>query len=344
MTIDHTYMQRCFYLARLGRGYVAPNPMVGCVIVAEGRIIGEGYHRQYGGPHAEVNALNSVTEKHLLSKSTVYVNLEPCSHYGKTPPCAARLVKEGIKKVVICNLDPNPLVAGRGIAMLREAGIEVETGVLEPEGWALNKRFFTYFTQKRPYIILKWAQTADGFLDAFGDTPIRISTNITKALVHQMRAEESAILVGTQTALKDNPSLHTRRWFGNHPLRIAIDKTGKIPSTHHLLDNTQPTILVSEQKNEPPYMAFDFSQDIIPQLLSKLYDLKIQSIIVEGGQNTLERFIAGNYFDEIQVEIGSYTCGQGTPAPVFAQDGLRQEVQRIGDGTFVHYYKQHGAF
>lgn len=332
-------MRRCFYLARLGRGYVAPNPMVGCVVVAQGRIIGEGYHRQHGGAHAEVNALNSVKERHLLPQSTVYVNLEPCSHYGKTPPCADRLVKEGVKKVVICNIDPNPQVAGKGIEKLRMAGIEVETGVLAQEGWELNKRFFTFFTQHRPYIILKWAQTADGFLDAMNDKPIRISTDITKALVHQMRAEESAILVGTQTALKDNPSLHTRRWFGKHPLRIAIDRTGKIPASHHLLDGSQPTLLVSETRNDAPYMQFDFSQNIIPQLLNKLYELKIQSLIVEGGEKTLQQFIDGNYFDEIQVEHGSYCCEQGTSAPQINHLALRCHMQHIGDGTFVHYYK-----
>lgn len=338
MTVNETYMRRCLQLARLGRGYVAPNPMVGCVVVAEGRIIGEGYHRQHGGAHAEVNALNSVKERHLLPESTVYVNLEPCSHYGKTPPCADRLVSEGVKKVVICNVDPNPQVAGRGIAKLKAAGIEVETGVLEKEGWELNKRFFTYFTQKRPYIILKWAQTADGFLDAFDDKPIRISTDITKALVHQMRAEESAILVGTQTALKDNPSLHTRRWFGKNPLRIAIDKSLKIPPTHHLLDGSQATLIVNQEQNETPYLAVDFSQNIVPQLLDYLYKTKIQSIIVEGGQKTLQTFIEGNYFDEIQVEIGHYCCHQGTPSPSIP-DGLRADIQHIGDGTFVHYYR-----
>jgi diaminohydroxyphosphoribosylaminopyrimidine deaminase/5-amino-6-(5-phosphoribosylamino)uracil reductase len=336
---DITYMKRCFYLARLGRGYVAPNPMVGCVVVAQGRIIGEGYHRQHGGPHAEVNALNSVKERHLLPQSTVYVNLEPCSHYGKTPPCADRLIKEGVKKVVVCNLDPNPLVAGRGIEKLRQAGIEVATGLLEQEGWQLNRRFFTFFTQHRPYIILKWAQTADGFLDALNDKPIRISTDITKALVHQMRAEEAAILVGTQTALKDNPSLHTRRWFGKHPLRIAIDRIGKIPPTHHLLDGTQATLILTETNHKPPYQPVDFKQNIIPQLLDKLYEMKIQSLIVEGGEKTLQTFIEGNYFDEIQVEYGAYCCHQGTPAPSIGHLHLRQEVQQIGDGMFVHYYR-----
>lgn len=336
---DNTYMKRCFYLARLGRGYVAPNPMVGCVVVAQGRIIGEGYHRQHGGPHAEVNALNSVKERHLLPESTVYVNLEPCSHYGKTPPCADRLVCEGVKKVVISNLDPNPQVAGRGIAKLQAAGIEVVTGVLKEEGYHLNKRFFTYFTQHRPYIILKWAQTADGFLDAFDDKPIRISTDISKALVHQMRAEESAILVGTQTALKDNPSLHTRRWFGKHPLRIAIDRNLKIPPTHHLLDQSQATLIVNEHKNDDIYWQADFNQNIIPQLLTELYNRKIQSIIIEGGEKTLLSFIEGNYFDEIQVEIGRFGCQEGTPAPVIKHKGLRKEIQHIGDATFIHYYR-----
>ena len=339
MTFDDiTYMKRCFYLARLGRGHVAPNPMVGCVVVAEGRIIGEGYHRRYGAPHAEVNALNSVKEKHLLHQSTVYVNLEPCSHYGKTPPCADRLICEGVQKVVVCNLDPNPQVAGRGIAKLRAAGIKVETGLLEKEGWELNKRFFTYFTQHRPYIILKWAQTADGFLDADDEKPIRISTDITKALVHQMRAEESAILVGTRTALKDNPQLHTRRWYGKHPLRIAIDRNCTIPATHHLLDGTIDTLIVNNQRNDAPYLQLDFSENIIPQLLTALYERNIQSIIIEGGEKTLQQFIDGDYFDEIQVEIGHYCCHQGTPSPSIP-DGLRADIQHIGDGTFVHYYR-----
>lgn len=338
LTFDQTYMQRCLQLARLGIGYVAPNPMVGCVIVAQNRIIGEGYHRQYGEAHAEVNALNSVKERHLLPQSTVYVNLEPCSHYGKTPPCADRLVSEGVKKVVICNVDPNPQVAGRGIAKLKAAGIEVETGVLEKEGWELNKRFFTFFTQKRPYIILKWAQTADGFLDAFDDKPIRISTDITKALVHQMRAEESAILVGTQTAIKDNPQLHTRRWFGKHPLRIAIDRANKIPSTHHLLDGKTDTLIINAHKNEPPYLQLNFNQPILPQLMAELYQRGIQSLIVEGGEKTLRSFIESNYFDEIQVEIGSYRCHQGTPAPTLPT-GLQQKLQHIGDGMFMHYYR-----
>lgn len=332
-------MQRCFHLARMGRGYVAPNPMVGCVIVAEGRIIGEGYHRQYGGAHAEVNALNSVKEKHLLPNSTVYVNLEPCSHYGKTPPCADRLIKENVKKVVICNLDPNPQVAGKGVAKLKAAGIDVVTGVLETEGWKLNKRFFTFFTQHRPYIILKWAQTADGFLDAKQEEPIRISTNISKALVHQMRAEENAILVGTQTALKDNPSLHTRRWYGKNPLRIAIDRNLKIPSTHHLLDNSQKTLIVNALKNDSTHLQLNFSNNILNPLLDELYQRNIQSIIIEGGKKTLDTFIQNNLFDEIQIEIGSYCCHEGTMAPILSAHGLQQDIRHIGDATFIHFYR-----
>lgn len=303
MNISETYMRRCFQLARLGSGRTAPNPMVGCVVVSpDGQIIGEGWHRYYGGWHAEVNALDSVKEKNLIKESTLYVNLEPCSHYGKTPPCSLRIINEGVKKVVISNLDPNPQVSGRGIQMLRDAGIEVETGVLEDEGWQLNRRFFTFHTKRRPYIILKWAQTSDGFLDAFSEKPVRISSDLTKALVHKMRAENQAIMVGTTTVLKDNPHLNTRRYYGQNPTRVTFDKIGGIPANSKILNDSAPTIVIREE----------MTPDAIGAML---YEKGIQSIIVEGGRNTLERFIHACLYDEVQIETGAYSCHTGTPAP-----------------------------
>lgn len=303
--------------------------MVGCVIVSEDdRIIGEGWHRYFGGWHAEVNALDSVTEKHLLSTSTLYVNLEPCSHYGKTPPCSLRIIKEGVKKVVICNLDPNPQVSGRGIQMLRDAGIEVETGILEDEGWQLNRRFFTFHTKHRPYIILKWAQTADGYLDAFAEKPVRISSDLTKALVHKMRAENQAIMVGTTTAIKDNPHLNTRRYYGANPTRVVFDKSGRIPATHKIFDASAPTLVIKEEMSPEDIGVW-------------LYGKGIQSIIVEGGRNTLERFISAGLYDEVQIEVGPEPCHAGTPAPEIK---INENAETTTYGkqkmiTFAHYEK-----
>lgn len=314
---EKKYMRRCFQLSKLGLGKVAPNPMVGCVIVHNDKIIGEGFHRQFGEPHAEINALNSVANKSLLKDSVLYVNLEPCSHYGKTPPCALRLINEGIKNVVVCNLDPNPKVAGRGVTMLRDAGIEVSVGLLEQEGWILNRRFFTYHTKHRPYIILKWAQTADGYIDGIEEKPLLISSNITKALVHQMRAEEMAILVGTKTALKDNPKLHTRRWFGKNPLRIAVDRNLSIPNYYNLYDGSVSTIIYNSVKNDNDCLVkLDFKSDIITQILADLYERGIQSLIVEGGKFTLDCFIKSKFYDEVQIEESPVKCGSGVAAPI----------------------------
>jgi len=301
-SLDEQYMLRCFQLARLGATRVAPNPMVGCVVVARGKIIGEGWHRYYGGWHAEVNALDSVKQKELITESTLYVNLEPCSHYGKTPPCSLRIIKEGVKRVVIANLDPNPQVSGRGIEMLRSAGIDVEVGVLEKKGWELNKRFFTFHTKHRPYITLKWAQTSDGFIDACEKEPIRISSDLTKALVHKLRAENQAIMVGTTTALKDNPHLNTRRYYGQNPVRVVIDKKNIIPRANKIFDNSALTIVID--KESTPL-----------QIAQLLYEKGIQSLIVEGGCNTLERFISDKLYDEVQIEVGPYPCNFGTRAP-----------------------------
>lgn len=318
MTAEESYMYRCFQLARLGIGNVAPNPMVGCVIVSENKIIGEGYHQQFGQAHAEVNAIASVEDKNALTHSTLYVNLEPCSHYGKTPPCADLIIKYGIPKVIICNTDPNPQVSGNGIKKLREAGIQVEQGLLEDKGLLLNRHFFTFHTKKRPFILLKWAESKDGFLDGKEENPIQISNEITKTLVHKLRAEEMAILVGTKTALKDNPKLLTRRWSGKNPIRIAIDKTLKIPSHYKLLDRQAETIIFNAIKNEegnPLFIKLNFEKNIIPQILDYLYKNNINSLIVEGGKQVLESFLELGLYDEIQKEISDFCLYEGTKAP-----------------------------
>ena len=250
---DDDYMRRCIQLAENGLGAVAPNPMVGAVIVHEGRIIGEGYHRRFGEAHAEVNAIARVARPELLQQSTLYVNLEPCSHYGHTPPCSKLIISKHIPRVVIANVDPNPKVAGRGIRMMREAGIEVITGVLEKEGEWLNRRFFTFQRLHRPYIQLKWAQSADGFLDRLREEnnaipPVQISSELTKLLVHKARTEESAIMVGTNTAIKDNPKLTVRRWSGQNPVRVVVDRLLRIPSHYHVFDQSIPTLVYTEQK------------------------------------------------------------------------------------------------
>ncbi|MCQ2351132.1 MAG: bifunctional diaminohydroxyphosphoribosylaminopyrimidine deaminase/5-amino-6-(5-phosphoribosylamino)uracil reductase RibD [Paludibacteraceae bacterium] len=323
MNVVDNYMSRCFQLAALGNTRVAPNPMVGCVIEAKGEIIGEGWHRCYGSWHAEVNALDSVKKRELLPDATLYVNLEPCSHYGKTPPCADRIIKEGVKRVVVSNLDPNPQVSGRGIKRLQDAGIEVVTGVLEEEGWFLNRRFFTYHTKHRPYIILKWAQTSDGFIDAFQDKPVRISSDITKALVHKMRAENQAIMVGTRTAIKDDPHLNTRRWYGKNPIRVVIDTKGRVPVTNRIFDNSAPTIVID--KAMTPGQIAEF-----------LYEKEIQSIIIEGGRDTLQRFIDDGLYDEVQIEKGPFKCFEGTPSPKITIPN-NAETYTIGEQELIKF-------
>lgn len=344
---DEIYMRRCFQLAKMGQGHVAPNPMVGAVIVHNGRIIGEGYHRQWGGPHAEVNAVNSVRaeDQHLLKESTIYVSLEPCSHWGKTPPCAKLLIDRQIPHVVVSCDDPFPEVAGRGFKMLREAGATVETGVLAKEGWELNKRFFTFHTKKCPYITLKWAQTANGYMGTADGQSISISTPETLALVHQMRAQENAILVGTNTAVNDNPSLTLRHYAGLQPLRIAIDRHLRIPASHHLLDGSAPTLIFCEKKPigtpnaEYVEAPFDSKGIDLTFVLSELYERKTQSLIVEGGSQLLHSFIDNGLYDEMRVETNtaiSAECGIKAPS---AQGELRESI-RVGNNIINRYRKK----
>ncbi|HXD92656.1 MAG TPA: bifunctional diaminohydroxyphosphoribosylaminopyrimidine deaminase/5-amino-6-(5-phosphoribosylamino)uracil reductase RibD [Bacteroidia bacterium] len=330
------YMQRCLELAAKGLGSVAPNPMVGCVIVHNNVIIGEGYHQKYGEAHAEVNAIASVVNKNLLAESTVYVNLEPCSHYGKTPPCSDLLIEHKIKRVVVACLDTNPLVAGKGIEKLRNAGIEVFTGVLEKEAYELNKRFFTYHEKKRPYIILKWAQTKDNFISKFPPF-IReenwITNNESKKLVHTWRAQEQAILVGTTTALLDNPALTVRLTEGKSPIRILIDKELKVPFINPIFSNAAETIVITEKKevsvNNVTYHQIDFTKEITPQILNYLYDKKVTSVIIEGGRHTLQSFIDRGLWDEARIFTGNKYFQSGIKAPVINKS--KSNSQMIGD-------------
>ena len=322
----HTkYMERCLELAARGKGHVAPNPMVGAVVVCHDRIIGEGYHQQYGGLHAEPNAIASVKDQRLLAESTLYVNLEPCSHYGKTPPCAQLIIDKKIPRVVVGGLDPFPEVSGRGISMLQAAGVEVVAGVLEEQCEALNKRFLTFHRNHRPYIVLKWAQSADGFMDVVrkpndGQQAIVFSSETTQALCHKLRSEEAAILVGTRTAILDNPSLTVRKWGGQSPLRIFIDRRGTVPSTHHLYSGTESTWALTESRAAIDHPAvtsieLDFNQDILPQIMQVLVREKIQSLIVEGGACLLNSFIVAGLWDEAFIETSEIGLGQGVKSP-----------------------------
>jgi diaminohydroxyphosphoribosylaminopyrimidine deaminase/5-amino-6-(5-phosphoribosylamino)uracil reductase len=329
------YMRRCFQLAENGMGSVAPNPMVGAVIVCDGEIIGEGYHRRYGGPHAEVNGIASVQRPELLPRSTMYVNLEPCSHYGHTPPCSRLIIDKKIPRVVIANVDPNPLVSGRGMKMMREAGVEVSSGLLNEEGEWLNRRFFTFQREKRPYVYLKWAQSADGFLDKQrednnDEPPVQISTEFTKTLVHKARTEESAIMVGTNTAIKDNPKLTARRWMGDNPVRVVIDRKLRIPSGYNLLDGTIPTLVYTEQNaadsENLTYIRINFAENLVRQILDDLFDRNILSLIVEGGQQLLNAFIRAGAWDEARVEIAPLWIGKGVKAPEIEGDVIGREA------------------
>ncbi len=317
-------MQRCLQLARLGMEQVAPNPMVGAVVVHEGRIIGEGYHRRFGDWHAEPNAIAAVVDKSLLPHSTLYVNLEPCSHYGKTPPCAELIMRMRIPRVVVGTLDPNPRVAGRGVELLRQAGVEVRTGVLADECRELNRRFLCYQEKKRPYMVLKWAQTRDGFIDRLRttrDEPVAVISNaLTKQRVHQTRAENMAILVGTRTALLDNPGLRVTRWTGRNPLRVVIDRRLQLDLTYKLLDGSAPTLVFSEREAYPfetpaEVVRIDFSENIWPQVWQTLYERHIHSVLVEGGAQVLGSLLEQGRWDELQVEISPACLGNGVKAP-----------------------------
>jgi len=316
-------MRRCIQLAKNGLGTTYPNPLVGSVIVYENKIIGEGWHRQSGMPHAEVNAINSVKNKQLLRNATIYINLEPCSHTGKTPPCANLIIEKQIKNVVIGCKDPNPKVAGNGIKLLKKSGLKVTCGILENECEHLNKRFFSFFLKKRPYIILKWAETLDGFIspnEKKEKKPVWISNKNSRQLVHQWRAEEQAILVGTQTVVDDNPSLNTRDWYGNSPICILIDKSLRISKDHKVYKNNSKTIVITEKQSKNKknqfFESINFNSSIANQIGAILYSHGIQSVIIEGGAQTLQTFIDENLWDEARVFSGPITFNNGTKAPI----------------------------
>lgn len=325
-SLDELYMRRCMQLARCAAGSTSPNPIVGAVIVCDGRIIGEGYHIRAGEPHAEVNAVRSVSpaDREVFPRSTIYVTLEPCSHYGKTPPCCDLIIECGIGRVVIGTTDNNECVNGAGIARMKSAGIEVVVGVLDDECYRLNRPFFTSNRLSRPTVTLKWAQTADGYIDTArdGGAPLRISTPVSLVAVHKLRAMHDAILVGTRTAILDNPSLNLRYWEGRNPLRLVIDRAGTLPATLNLFDGSQRTVVYTANAVDGKYgknveqVVLDFSVDVIPQILSHLHSLKVQSLLVEGGAALLQSFIDSSLWDAARVEVNdSLHAGGGVAAP-----------------------------
>lgn len=332
MNQHEKYMSRCVQLARNGLGLTYPNPIVGSVIVHNDKIIGEGWHQKAGEAHAEVNAVNSVQDKSLLPKSTIYVSLEPCSHYGKTPPCSNLIIDSGIKNVVIGTVDPFSEVSGRGIKKLFEAGCEVVVGVLEKTCQDLNKRFFTFHTKKRPYIILKWAESKDRFLSPkfqksqIDRQPVWITNKYSKQLVHKWRAEEQGILVGTNTAVADNPMLNTRLWKGASPVRIVLDQNLRIPKDSHLFDGSIKTIVLSgKSPSEKPFKnvifeTLSFQENLAAQVCEVLYKHEIQSVIIEGGRQTLQTFIDSGNWDEARVFTGKIEFQEGIEAPKISEN------------------------
>ena len=362
------YIQRCLQLAKNGLGTTRPNPSVGAVIVHDNIIIGEGFTSPYGGSHAEVNAINSVKNQELLKEATIYVTLEPCAHYGKTPPCANLIVEKQIPNVVIGCIDTNSLVAGKGVEILKKAGCNVTVGVLENECLEHHKRFFTVQNKKRPYIILKWAETQDGFIapnrhyeqsEVISEVkmrlpqqksllrndaqPIWISNTYSQQLVHKWRGEEHAILVGTNTVIADNPSLTVRSWTGDNPIRIIIDRNLRIPKEATVLNGKVKTIVITEKKTSERhyeqsevifYEEIDFSSNIVEQICQVLFKHQIQSVIIEGGAQTLQTFINTNLWDEARVFIGETTFKNGIKAPVFkaklsSEEKIENDILRI---------------
>ncbi|MEZ4796440.1 MAG: bifunctional diaminohydroxyphosphoribosylaminopyrimidine deaminase/5-amino-6-(5-phosphoribosylamino)uracil reductase RibD [Flavobacteriaceae bacterium] len=324
MNIHEKYISRCIEIAKNGLGTTAPNPMVGCVIVHDSKIIGEGFTSPYGGSHAEVNAINSVKNKSLLKVANLYVTLEPCSHFGKTPPCADLIVKYQIPNVIIGTIDTNSKVAGQGIARLRDFGCNVTVGVLESECKEHHKRFFTFHNKKRPYIILKWAETADGFIapkTKNEQKPVWVTNQYSRQLVHKWRAEEQAILVGTNTVLEDNPSLTTRDWKGKHPIKIVLDKTETLSKDFKVFDSKSETILVKENSAK--------------EICDTLFKADINSVIIEGGTKTLQLFIDSGFWDEARVFTGEAFFKEGTKAPKLK--GKLIAEQQLLDDTLKIY-------
>jgi diaminohydroxyphosphoribosylaminopyrimidine deaminase/5-amino-6-(5-phosphoribosylamino)uracil reductase len=348
MAIHEKYMQRCLELAALGSGSVSPNPMVGAVIVYHDKIIGEGYHQKYGQPHAEVNAVNQALANYadaaeLFKQATIYVSLEPCAHYGKTPPCADLIIKHQFSQVIIGCRDPFAQVDGKGIEKLRHAGIEVTVGVLEQECRNLNKRFFTRVQKQRPYIILKWAQTANGYFAPAGGTQQWITGSEVKKLVHGWRSEEDAILVGKNTARIDNPQLNNRLWPGKSPKRVVIDRNLELDPDLHLFDNSVETFVFNAIKTDvleyTKYIALEDFERFVPQyILFQLYLQDIQSIIIEGGAHTLNTFIEAGLWDEARIFTGKMQLPAGIKAPNCF--GNKMQETQVGKDVLQIIYNQ----
>jgi diaminohydroxyphosphoribosylaminopyrimidine deaminase/5-amino-6-(5-phosphoribosylamino)uracil reductase len=332
METDEVYMSRCIELARHGAGLVHPNPMVGAVIVHNGEVVGEGYHRYFGGAHAEVNAINEVMDKQLLKGATLYVNLEPCAHFGKTPPCAELVARMGIPRVVMACVDPNPKVAGRGIDILRSNGVEVVTGIMQAEAEALNREFITYHKRRRPYVYLKWAKSIDGYIDRNRISaelpPVIFSSPGGMQAVHKKRSEVAAIMVGTRTAILDNPRLNVRTWPGKSPVRIALDRHLQIPAHYHILDGSAPALIFTEEEkencNNVEYIRIDFQAGVLQQVMSILYRRGLISLMVEGGAALLNSFIAEGLWDEWQEETAPVYLHDGVQAPILTYPNVKQ--------------------
>lgn len=330
MDFDELMMKRCIELAENGLGMTYPNPVVGCVIVRNGRIISEGWHQKAGEAHAEVNAVNKIKDKEILKECEIYVSLEPCSHFGKTPPCSDMIVRYGFKRVIVGISDPNSKVNGQGIERMRDAGIEVKVGVLENECAELNKRFFCFHQNKRPYIILKWAQTADGFMAAENHVQKWITNQYSKQLVHLWRSQEQSVLVGYNTAKIDNPQLNLRLWSGNQPVRAVIDRDLCLDSKLHLFDGSQQTIIFSdkEDSSRPDVIQLKFDENLEESILEELYKSGLQSVIIEGGRKTLDRFISNGLWDEARIFSSSENWVSGIKAPLI--NGKLTEQKAIG--------------
>ena len=342
---EEKYMRRCIELAGNGLCNVAPNPMVGAVIVCDGRIIGEGYHIRCGEAHAEVNAIRSVKDESLLKRSTIYVSLEPCSHYGKTPPCADLIIEKQIPRIVIGCQDPFSKVAGRGIQKLRDAGREVIVGVLEKECQHLIRRFITFNTLHRPFITLKWAESADHFIDIerTDGKPAILSSPLSSMLVHKKRAEADAIMVGRRTALLDNPSLTVRNWYGHNPIRIVLDRNLSLPNNLQIFDGDIPTLIFTEkeypEERNITYITIDFSNNPLIQIMEELYQRKIQSLLVEGGSQLLQSFIDNDLWDEVFIEKCPSKLYSGVKAPEIS-DNFSYSIEEHFERQIWHYVHQ----
>ncbi|MCS6935651.1 MAG: bifunctional diaminohydroxyphosphoribosylaminopyrimidine deaminase/5-amino-6-(5-phosphoribosylamino)uracil reductase RibD [Chitinophagales bacterium] len=335
------YMQRCLALAARGLGNVAPNPMVGCVIVHNGEIVAEGYHQMYGGPHAEVNAIRAVAHEEKLRECTLYVNLEPCAHYGKTPPCTNLILEKKIQCVVIADNDPNPLVAGKGERQLLEHGVHLIKGILRDEHRFLNRRFITYHSQKRPYVILKWAQSADGWMAPPDNRQVWLSGEEARTLVHRWRAEEQAILVGKNTALTDNPQLTVRFADGRQPLRVVIDRNLEVPGHYNLYSPAAPTLIINAVKDKVDghitFRRVCFESGFLREVMKILFEMQIQSVMVEGGPETLRHFVNGALWDEARVLISPVQLGSGRG--VRLEGYTPSETKKVGSDTLQIYYR-----